>query len=75
MEKYIKYKRFRETHDEKSIQEFYDRLIKEGWEIIYYREIQQPSGTMSNSPQEINIHVVVVAGKRQESELKKVLNE
>ena len=73
MEKYIRYKRFRETHDEKTIQEFYDKLIAEGWEIIYYSEIQRAAGMFSNTPDEQAIHVVVVAGKKQESELKKVL--
>ena len=73
MEKYIRYKRFSETHDEKTVQEFYDRLVAEGWEIIYYNEIRQPSGMLSSSPDEKSIHIVVVAGKKQESELKKVL--
>jgi len=73
MERYIKYKRFSETHNENNIQDFYDRLVTEGWEIIYYNEIRQPSGVLSSSPQETNIHVVVLAGKRQETELKKVV--
>ena len=70
MEKYIKYKRFTETHDQASIQILYDKLVTEGWDIIYYKEIQQPSGPMSGSPQEQNIHVVILAGKRQENSLK-----
>jgi hypothetical protein len=73
MEKFIKYKRFNETLDETSIQNFFDKLITEGWEIIYYNEIRQASGMLSSSPQEINIHVVVLAGKKQDSDLKKVL--
>lgn len=73
MEKPIKYKRFAETHNETSIQEFYDRLITEGWEIIYYNEIRQASGMLTNSPQEVNIHVIVVGCKRQDNTLSKVL--
>ena len=65
MEKIIKYKRFVETHTEKTLQEFYDKLVSEGWEIIYYDEIRQSSGTLTNSPQEINIHVTVVGCKKQ----------
>jgi len=73
MERYIKYKRFSETHPENNIQDFYDRLITEGWEIIYYNEIRQPSGVLSSSPQDTNIHIIIVAGKKQEAELKRVL--
>jgi hypothetical protein len=73
MEKYIKYKRFSETHDNVSIQTLYDKLVTEGWDIIYYREIQQPSGILSSTPQEQNIHVVIVAGKRQNDTLPTVL--
>ena len=73
MEKYFKYKRFSETHNEKTIQEFYDRLITEGWEIIYYNEIRQPTGQLSASPQEVNIHIIIVAGKKQENSLPRVL--
>jgi hypothetical protein len=73
MEKYIKYKRFAETHNEKTIQDFYDKLVTDGWEIIYYSEFRNASGAMSNSPDEKLIHVVLVAGKRQENTLPKVL--
>ena len=73
MEKYIKYKRFRETHNEMSIQELYDRLVTDGWEIIYYNEIRQATGQLSNTPQEVNIHVVIVAGKKQDNALPGIL--
>ena len=73
MERYIKYKRFSETHDQKSIQTLYDNLVTEGWDIIYYKEIQQPSGMLSSSPQEQNIHVVILAGKRQGDTLTKTV--
>lgn len=71
METYIKYKRFAETLNEKSIQDFFDKLITEGWEIIYYSEIRQPSGMLTNTPQEVNIHITVVVGKRQDNSLSK----
>jgi hypothetical protein len=70
MERYIKYKRFAETHPESTVQDFYDRLVTEGWEIIYYNEIRCASGVLSSSPQEANIHIVVLAGKRQDDGLK-----
>jgi len=73
METYIKYKRFAETHNEKSIQDFYDKLVTGGWEIIYYNEIRQSVGQLSSSPEEINIHIVALCGKRQENSLLKVL--
>lgn len=73
MEKYVRYKRFSETHDETSIQNLYNKLITEGWEIIYYNEVRHPSGPLSGVPKEASIHVVIVAGKRQENELKSVL--
>ena len=71
MEKYIKYKRFNEVYTESTIQEFFDRLITEGWEIIYYEEIRKSSGPITNTPDEISIHVTVVAGKKQD--LKSIL--
>jgi hypothetical protein len=66
MEAYIKYKRF-ETElivGSKDHQDFFDMLIKEGWQIIFYSE------------QSVNMfshRVVVVAGKKQDNELKQVL--
>lgn len=73
MESYIRYKRFAETHTETSMQEFFDRLITEGWEIIYYNEIKQAAGMLTNSPTEVHIHIIVVAGKRQDKSLPKVI--
>lgn len=70
MEKYIKYKRFSEVHRESSIQGFFDKLITEGWEIISYNEIQKSSGTLTSTPDEISIHLTVVAGKKQDDGLK-----
>lgn len=69
MEKPIKYKRFSEMHNEKSIQDFFDKLVADGWEIIYYNEEAKASGSMSSTPQEISIHVTVVGSKMQSNVL------
>jgi len=61
MERFIKYKRF-ETVELDKIQSFFDNLIKEGWEIIYYNEIDV---SLTISP--FGIKVIVVAGKKQET--------
>lgn len=73
MERFIKYKRFAETHNEKTLQDFYDKLVVEGWDIIYYNEIRQPTGQLSASPIESNIHVVILCGKRQNNDLSKIV--
>ena len=73
MESYIRYQRFCETHDASTIQDFFNKLITGGWEIIYYSELSRPGGGLSNSPQEANFHITVVAGKKQERDLKSVL--
>ena len=39
METFIKYKRFEQVIDEENPQNFFDDLIKEGWQIIFYNEI------------------------------------
>lgn len=72
MENYIRYKRFAETHTEKTIQEMYDRFVTEGWEIIYYNEFRQAAGQLS-APQETLIHIIALCGKRQDNSLPKVL--
>ena len=66
MEAYIRYKRF-ETKlivGSKDHQDFFDDLIKEGWQIIYYSE---------QSVDMFSHRIVVVAGKKQGNELKQVL--
>ena len=40
MSKPIKYHRFSETHDANTIQKFFDKLIIDGWHIIYYDELK-----------------------------------
>lgn len=59
MQKYIKYKRF-EYKDMESLETFFDDLIKEGWEIIYYNEVEtKPSESIWG------FKIIVVAGKRR----------
>ena len=65
MIKSIKYKRFSEVHTEKTIQSFFDQLVIDGWEIIYYNETMKSSGSLTNSPDMISIHVTVVGSKKQ----------
>jgi len=69
MEKTIKYKRFRESHTESTLQEFFDRLVTEGWEIIYYSEVSQGAGALTNSPTEMMFHITIVASKKQSNVL------
>jgi hypothetical protein len=64
MEKSIRYKRFFETHNEETLQEFFNKLVTEGWEIIYYYEHQMMEG---------KFQITVVCCKRQNDELKHVL--
>jgi hypothetical protein len=65
----IKYKRFSETHTETSIQNFFDKLITDGWEIIYYNEIIQSSGVLTSTPNEVSIHVTAVGCRKQNNTL------
>ena len=66
MEQYIKYKRFEKEIivGSPEFQEFLDSLIKDSWQIIYYNE--QSISMFAH-------RVVIVAGKRQDNELKTVL--
>ncbi len=68
METYIKYKRIKELVDENKLEEFFDNLIKGGWEIIYYYESEPITYTKSYDLKEITftkIPIIIVAGKRQ----------
>jgi hypothetical protein len=65
MERYIKYKRFTGTFNETTIQEFFDKLVSDGWEIIYYNEVQQPAGILTNAPTDVIIHLTIIGGKKQ----------
>jgi hypothetical protein len=60
-----KYKRFTGTFNETTIQEFFDKLVADGWDIIHYNEVQQPAGMLTNAPTDVIIHVTVIGGKKQ----------
>ena len=57
MERYIRYQRLETTEIDK-LQTFFDNLIKEGWEIIYYNEVEDRTYGFG-------FKVVVVVGKKQ----------
>jgi len=68
---YIKYQRFsKNLREGKEVQNFFDELIKNGWEIIYYSERIDPIETtklqFSDDEQTSNtiINIVVVVGKK-----------
>lgn len=72
-EKYIKYKRFVEDfimddYFEKNLQTFFDTLITDGFEIIYYHEeiksIIRQKGL--NDITENTLVITIVAGKKQQ---------
>ena len=56
METYIKYKRFEEEMTDEKLQEFFDKFIADGWQIIYYKE-RRKSG-FSNV-----LSFIIIAGK------------
>ncbi len=70
MERFIRYKRFESKLTPEELQEFFNELIIDGFEIIHYNENKEP---MKNIFGDEEISVVVVAGKKQDSELKKIL--
>jgi hypothetical protein len=66
MEKYIKFKRFEYNGILlNKIQEIFDELIMNGWEIIHYNEDRIPV----HESEVQTFLVVIVAGKKQENTL------
>lgn len=69
MEVYIRYKRIKKTIDEDKFDEFFENLIKDGWEIIYYQEdkpiIEKKSVAVESFIEYIKIPVTLVVGKKQ----------
>ncbi len=68
MEKFIKYKRITKTLNEEDFDDFFDELIRNGWNIIYYTEntdmLNNYSNNSSNIIQTSNpIKVTIVVGK------------
>jgi hypothetical protein len=76
METFIKYKRFEQVIDGENPQDFFDDLIKEGWQIIFYNEIIKIDYVQVTSGNTIPMKkfiIIVVAGKKQDNSLSKVL--
>lgn len=66
MERYIKYKRISKEFvllDRDHQEDFFDDLITEGWEIIYYNETIDKMDI--NSSELPRLRIVVVVGKKQ----------
>lgn len=59
MEKFIKYKRIQKEVNDISLQQLFNELITEGWEIIYYKE------EIHVDVRQNILCVVIVAGKKQ----------
>ena len=75
METFIRYKRFEQVIDGENPQVFFDDLIKEGWQIIYYNEIikiDYVQVTGGNTVPMKKFIIIVVAGKKQDSSLSRV---
>ena len=67
METYIKYKRYVKQLRENDIDEFFEELIKGGWEIIHYQEKACSVDALGTT-----IDIIVIAGKRA-NQIKNVL--
>lgn len=57
MGKYIKYRRISEIYEPQQIEDLFDSIVKEGWELLHYNE-----KILETKPVD-RIHVVVVMGK------------
>ena len=70
MERFIRYeritKKIRVNFGEYHTQDFFNELIKDGWEIVYYNETEINS-TIDDVYSYLNI--VVVVGKKQENNI------
>jgi len=66
MSVYIKYKRINITLKESEINTFFDNLIIDGWNIIYYNEFIIPYESLNNEITENSINMTIVLGKKRE---------
>ena len=76
METFIKYKRFEQEINDGNLQDFFDDLIKEGWQIIFYNEIIKIDYVNVGGGNTVPVKkfmIIVVAGKKQDNSLSKVL--
>lgn len=64
MDVYFKYKRFEEILSRIEIQDFLDSLIKEGWQIIFYNEIELSLDSYNST---LKLKITILAGKKQKA--------
>lgn len=70
MVRFIKYERFEKSLTIEELQNFFDDLISDGWEIITYNELNRIKISESNfSNDKIKIHFIIVVGKKQNNVL------
>ena len=75
MEYYNRYKRIEENVSAFELQELFNDLLKDGWQIIYYNEKEWVTDTKSYDLDEvttIKIKVIMVVGKTA-NQIKNVL--
>lgn len=53
-----KYKRFTKVINENDIQEFFNELTTEGWQIIYYNEKEELTNMLDN-----RLNIIVICKK------------
>ncbi len=63
METYFRYKRFEERMLLDKLQDFFNMLTSDGWEIIYYNENLDTDHRENENT--VYINVIIVAGKKQ----------
>ena len=73
METYIKYKRFEKEISDDDLPKFFDDLIKEGWQIISYKERRDSQPNPNNGYISSSLKIVILAGKKQDNSLSRVL--
>lgn len=76
MEKFIKYKRiikniYKNNEDKYDTQDFFDELITNGWEIIFYNEKEEYD--IDNSEKLSKLKIMVIVGKKQNNILNNIL--
>jgi hypothetical protein len=67
MEAYIRYQRYSEYLNKEEVQPFFDKLVTEGWQILYYSE--KELDRVANSK---DLYIIIVAGKTS-NQIKNIL--
>jgi len=70
MEAYIRYKRIYGKYSDEQLQNQFNELVTDGWEIIYYNE--RPIAVERNNdndPYDFSLIVTMVVGKKQSKTL------